>query len=103
MRSIVAPLPIRAFVLATVRLSGQPRCARPEWVLASSSTFDARSETMKRMMIRSGRAAAIAATAAVLTATACAGGPREDKAGGTTSPIVLHLANGSSDLSYEPA
>ena len=54
----------------------------------------------------SGRALAGLALLAALAALAvgCGGGGRgADKAGGTSGPVVLRMANGYADLSYEPA
>jgi TRAP-type C4-dicarboxylate transport system substrate-binding protein len=48
-------------------------------------------------------ALALAAAAVAAVAAGCGGGAGATKAGKTTQPIVLHMANGYADLSYEPA
>ena len=47
-------------------------------------------------------AAGIALAAVAVLASGC-GGAGSDKAGGTSGPVVLRMANGYADLTYEPA
>src|SRR5919106_3185991 len=48
-------------------------------------------------------ALALAATAALAAAACTTGGDRKDKAGGSSEPLVLRLANSNGDLEFTPA
>src|SRR6266568_2119355 len=90
-------------VLATVQEWGRPRCARRRRLLASPSTLDERSGTMRWMNGRARLATVALAVIAAVVAGGCSGGGGSgDKAGGSGEPVVLRMANAYGDLQTAP-
>jgi TRAP-type transport system periplasmic protein len=103
-RRIVAPFTTGTLVLATVLLSGQPRCPRALPVRSVVSIVAERSETMDGMRNRSRLAALVLAAIVAFAAAGCGGGGAgDDKAGGSGEPVVLRLANTNGQIDFTPA
>jgi TRAP-type transport system periplasmic protein len=84
--------------------SGQPRCAGLSPPVPWPRSSFQRSETINLTTNRIRLATLALAAIATFAAAACAGGGAgEDKAGGSSEPVVLRLANTSGQLDFTPA
>jgi hypothetical protein len=84
--------------------SGQPRCAGLSPLVPWPRSSFQRSETINLTTNRIRLATLALAAIATFAAAACAGGGAgEDKAGGSSEPVVLRLANTNGQLDFTPA